>query len=68
MHSVHVSISGLSSLFHLGLHAFPYGHSTLSCPFMGHSLVMAKGLVLVNEAMSLAVQGFPRQTDHSEES
>ena len=32
------------------------------CPFMDHSLVMAKGLLQLSEAISNAVQGHSRQT------
>ena len=38
--------------------------SMVYVPFMDHSLVVAKGLVELNEAMSHAVQGHPRQMDH----
>ena len=37
------------------------------CPFMDHSLVTAKGLVQLSEAISNAVQGHSRQTGHSDE-
>ena len=34
---------------------------------MDHSLVMAKGLAKLNEAMSHAVQGYPKQKGRSGE-
>ena len=34
---------------------------------MDHSLVVVKGLTYLNEAMSHAMQGHPRQMGHSEE-
>ena len=34
---------------------------------MDHSLVVAKGLAKINETMSHALQGHPRQTGQSEE-
>jgi len=34
---------------------------------MDQSLVMAKGLALLNEAMSHAIQGHPRWIGHTEE-
>ena len=41
--------------------------SMVYVPFMDHSLVVAKGLVELNEAMSHAVQGHPKWMGHSEE-
>ena len=41
---------------------WPHG---LQHVFMDHSLVVAKGLVQPNEAVSHAMQGHPRWTDHS---
>ena len=35
-------------------------------PFMGHSLVVAKGTEQLSEAVSYAVQGHLRLTGHSE--
>ena len=34
---------------------------------MDHNLVMVKGLIELNEAMSHAMQGYPRWTGRSEE-
>ena len=34
---------------------------------MDHNLVVVKGLIELNEAMSHAMQGYPRWTGHSEE-
>ena len=41
--------------------------SPLFFPFVDHSLVVARGLGQLSEAMSQAVQGHPRWMDHSEE-
>ena len=41
--------------------------SVLHCLLMGHSLVLVKGLVLLNEDMSHVMHSHPRQTSHSEE-
>ena len=43
------------------------GLNKMRVPFTDHSLVVARGLALLNEATSYAVQGHPRQTGQSEE-
>ena len=40
---------------------------TLTGPFMDRNLLLAKGLELLGEAMSHAMQGHPRRTGHCEE-
>ena len=40
---------------------------TLTGPFMDCNLLLAKGLELLGEAMSHAMQGHPRRTGHCEE-
>ena len=45
----------------------PYCFPKYVDPFMGYSLVRAKGPVKLTEAMSHAMQGHPRQMNHSEE-
>ena len=45
----------------------PYCFPKYVDPFMGYSLVRAKGPVKLTEAMSHAMQGHPRQTRHREE-
>ena len=44
-----------------------YRYMYVSDPFMDHTLVVMKGLVLLSEALNHAMQGHPRRTGHSKE-
>ena len=60
---IHKSKKDKRSYVHQQNMIYLYLHS----PFMDHGLVVVKGLVQLNEAMSHARQGHPRQTGHSGE-
>ena len=59
------SFSKITLLFHPRQEAFSFLFTF--CPFMVHSLVIARGLAWLNEAMRHTRQGHPRWTGHSEE-